>query len=520
MNFTNWQGLMPELVVAGFAVVLPMVGMWDVDRRGKRDVALVGLGGAFLLTLGGVLGFQRTLPILGQFSTVYTGITFPAEHAVYAITTASQFLKLLFLGIGFVAVLGVGKPLKGRVEEDWGEFYSLLLFAILGMMVVASAQEMFTLMLGVETASLSSYLMAAFRRDREGAEAGLKYFTIGAISSGMSLFGISLVFAMTGTTRLYDVAQHLVSGGGFDAMAMLATVLFLGGLGFKISLVPFHSWAPDVYQGSPAPVAGVLASGSKAMGLVALVQVFAVAMLNVKPDWELAVGLLAIVTMFVGNLVALQQTSIRRMLAYSSIAQAGYLMIGIAAGGYYGIGGSILHLWVNAAMKLGAFIVVGALLAAGIPDHIDGWKGLGRRAPWLAFPMAIFLLSMAGLPPFGGFVSKFVLFSGAVNAGLATGAAWLYVLAGAAILSSAISLYYYLRVIRSMYVEDANPDADRIHADPSTYAAVFACLLLVLAIGVMPQWFLEHSMAAADDLLHGGSLHAAGTQAAATLAGP
>ena len=499
----EWQAATPEFVVLLFALLAPLVGLWDTDRKGMQQFALIGLGGGFLLTLGSLLGSTYNLPGETDFTLQYIGTDI---GGVYSVTYASQLLKLVFLGVGVLAVLGIGRPLKGKAEEDYGEFYSLLLFATLGMMVVASAQELFTLFLGVEMTSMSSYLLAAFRRDRAGSEAGLKYFVIGAISSGMTLFAISLLYGMSGTTVLADMAAAITVNGGYDAASLLAIVLLLAGLGFKISAVPFHAWAPDVYSGAPVPVAGVLASASKAMGFVAVFQVFLVGLAGVKSNWELAVGLLAVLTMTVGNLVALQQTNLRRMLAYSSIAQAGYLLIALAVGTWYAVGGGIFHLLTNAAMKLGAFLVVGALLYAGIPDHVDGWRGLGKRAPLLAFAMAVFLLSMAGLPPFGGFASKFILFSGAVDVGVTEGLGWLAWLAVAAVLNSALSLYYYLRVIRAMYVEAPESAAEgaaveRVEVPVGTTVAVVACLVLILAMGLVPQPFIDASMKAAQDLL-------------------
>ena len=499
----EWQAATPEFVILLFALLAPLVGLWDTDRRGMQQFALIGLGGGFLLTLGSLFGTTYDLPGQTDFTLQYIGTDI---GGVYAVSYASQLLKLLFLGVGFLAVLGVGRPLKGKAEQDYGEFYSLLLFATLGMMVVASARELFTLFLGVEMASMSSYLLAAFRRDRAGSEAALKYFVIGAISSGMTLFAISLLYGMAGTTILADMGATIVAGGGYDAASLLAIVLLLAGLGFKISAVPFHAWAPDVYSGAPVPVAGVLASASKAMGLLAILQVFLVGLVGVKSNWELAVGLLAVLTMTVGNLVALQQTNLRRMLAYSSIAQAGYLLIAVAVGTWFAVGGGIFHLLTNAAMKLGAFLVIGALLYAGIPDHVDGWRGLGRRAPLLAFAMTVFLLSMAGLPPFGGFASKFVLFSGAIDAGVTDGLGWLVWLAVAAVLNSALSLYYYLRVIRAMYVEAPESSlegatVERVEVPALTTIAVVACLLLILAMGLVPQPFVEASMRAAQSLL-------------------
>ncbi|HLF16172.1 MAG TPA: NADH-quinone oxidoreductase subunit N, partial [Candidatus Thermoplasmatota archaeon] len=371
----SWQGLTPELLVLLFALLAPLVALRNADRRGMQQFAAIGLGGAFLLTLGSLRSWSFDLPGTGvDFTLKYLGSNL---RDAYVISEASQLFKLIFLGTAFIAVLGMSRPLEGKTEEDWGEFVSLLMFATLGMMVVASSRELMTLVLGLEMASISSYLLAAFRRDALGAEAGLKYFVIGAISTGLTLFGVSLLYGMAGTTNIAAIGAAVTEGGGMDAASLLGIALLLGGLGFKISMVPFHAWAPDVYCGSPVPVAGVLAASSKAMGFVAVFQVFLVALMGVKANWELAVALLAVATMTVGNLVALQQTSVRRMLAYSSIAQAGYLLIAVAVGTTYAVSGGVLHLIVNAAMKMGAFLVVGAVVVAGVPDRLDTWRGLG-----------------------------------------------------------------------------------------------------------------------------------------------
>ena len=519
----DWQVFTPESVVLLFALLAPLVSLWDADRRGMRQFALIGIGGALLLTIGTLLpGPQGTTGfVLGRFSLQY--IEWSAQSAaaghpvaeIFRVTYASQLFKALFLGVAFLAVLGIGRPIKGKAEEDFGEFCSLILFATLGMMVVASARELVTLVLGIEMASMSSYLMAGFRRDTVGAEASLKYFTIGAISSGMLLFGVSLVYGLTGSTRLPEVAAAF-SAGSFGGITAVPIIMLLAGLGFKVSSVPFHAWAPDVYAGAPAPVAGILASASKAMGFVAVFQVFLVGLIGIKADWQLAVAALAAVSMTVGNLVALQQTNVRRMLAFSSIAQAGYVLVAVAVAGAlggasaggdsalsatYAVGGGIFHLLTNAAMKLGAFLVIGALLFAGLPDHLEGWRGLGRRQPILAGAMAIFLLSMAGLPPLGGFASKFVLFSSAIDAGITQQLGWLVWLAAFAVANSAVSLYYYLRVLRAMYVEEG--DEGRIRVPGEVVGAVVICAALVLAMGLAPQWFMDASFKAAAGLLAG-----------------
>jgi proton-translocating NADH-quinone oxidoreductase chain N len=498
----QWQGLMPEIVILLFALLSPLLSVWEGDRRSMRVFALYGLGGALFMALGSLLDLHFTIP--------FTNIVFTLQYqgtnlgGAFVVSYASQLFKVIFLGVAFLAVLGIGRPLKGKTEEDWGEFYSLLMFAVLGMMVVASAQELFTLVIGIEMASICSYLLAGFRRDAVGGEASLKYFTIGAISSGLLLFAVSLIYGMAGTTSIPALA-HVVAHGPFDSVSLVVIVMLLAGLGFKISSVPFHAWAPDVYSGAPAPVAGMLAAGSKAMGFVAVFNVFLVGLVGLKSNWELTVAIIAAASMTFGNIVALQQTNIRRMLAYSSIAQAGYVLIAVAVGGsaqdggVWAVGGGIFHLMTNAAMKLGAFLIVGGLLTAGVPDDINSWRGLGRRAPFFSLAMTLFLLSMAGLPPLAGFASKFVLFSGAVDAGVTANLGWMVWLAVFGVANSAVSLFYYFRLIRAMYVEDG--EEGHLDMPTGTGAAVVACVALTLAMGLWPQPFLQAAFKAAASLL-------------------
>ncbi|MES2154870.1 MAG: NADH-quinone oxidoreductase subunit N [bacterium] len=522
----SWQALTPELVILLFAVLAPLVGLGNSTGRDMRNFAVVGLGGALFLCASSLVSWTLNI---GSFSVPFDYIARsqdalvagdPVAH-VLSVTYASQLLKVLFLGVAFIAILGVGKPLKGKTEEDWGEFVSLILFATLGMMVVASARDLIVLVLGIEMTSMSSYVLAGFRRDAVGAEASLKYFTIGAISSGLLLFAVSLLYGMAGTTNIASLATAIRTHGAFDAAMLIPIVMLLAGLGFKISSVPFHAWAPDVYAGAPVPVAGMLAAASKAMGFAAIFSVFLIGLPGAHANWELVVAVIAVASMFFGNLVALQQTNIRRMLAYSSIAQAGYVLIAVVAAGAVGgseanqasllaqktatlaLGGGFFHLLANAAMKLGAFLIVGALLYAGLPDQISDWRGLGKRAPFLAFAMTLFLLSMAGLPPLGGFASKFVLFSGAVDAGTTQHMGWLTWLAIIAVINSAISLFVYLRVMRAMYVDEG--ETGRLDAPAGTIAAVGVCALLILAMGVWPQPFMDASFRAAANFLGFGA---------------
>lgn len=529
--FALWQAIEPEILLAAFAILVPLMALPGrrrkdgtrvpgMDRAGIRQFTLLGLLFALLLTLGSLARVSITVPFpqlsLGSiqlgpfpFSLDFIGSTV----GTLSVTYASQLFKVVFLAIAFLVVLGMGRPLRGKADEDWGEFCSLILFATLGMMVVASANELITLVLGIETASMASYILAGFRRDRAGAEASLKYFTIGAISSGLLVFAVSLLYGIAGTTSIPELATKVTSGP-FDALLLVPIVMFLAGLGFKVSSVPFHAWAPDVYSGAPPPVVGLLASGSKAMGFVAAFNVFVVGLGGIKASWQMAIAAVAAASILFGNLVALQQNSVRRMLAYSSIAQAGYVLIAVVVGtsgadaaggdeaGTWAVGGGIFHLLTNAAMKLGAFLIVGALLWAGLPDTVDGWKGLGKRSPLFAFCMTLLLLSMAGLPPLGGFQSKFVLFASAIDAGANAGLGWMVWLAAIAIAGSAVSLFYYLRLIRAMVVEPGEPG--RLDAPNGTIAAVVICTAAVVLMGLWPGPFIDVSFNAAEDLLRMG----------------
>jgi proton-translocating NADH-quinone oxidoreductase chain N len=291
-------------------------------------------------------------------------------------------------------------------------------------------------------------------------------------------------------------------------------VMFLfAGFAFKIAAVPFHMWAPDVYDGSPSTVSAFLAAGSKKMGFAALFKVFLVGLIAVRADWGLLVGIVAVVTMTLGNVLALNQTNIKRMLAYSSVAQAGYILIALPVAaaaldpstGQYALAGGIFHIITHAFMKAGAFVVVAALIAVGLSERIDDFRGLSRRAPLMAFAMAVFLVSFAGIPPLAGFASKFVLFSGAVYASLTPENSWLIALAIAGILNSAVSLYYYAKVVRVMYVDEPlDHQRAPLRFPRAIMASVVVALAAVILIGLWPAPVIEVSLRAAESVIQAG----------------
>jgi NADH-quinone oxidoreductase subunit N len=417
----------------------------------------------------------------------------------------SQFFKAVFIVVSLLVVIA---SLSRYTAKGSDEYYSLILLATVGMMVVASSVDLVTLFVGFELASLSTYALAAFDKSRRNLEAAMKYFIFGSVSSAMMLFGFSLLYGMAGSTRIADIASAALSS--FGPATLVALLFVIAGFAFKMALVPFHMWAPDTYEGAPPLVSALLAAGSKKMGFAAAFRVIIVALLALRLEWYLAFAILAAITMTLGNLVACWQNNVRRILAYSSIAQAGYISIALVVVGaasampngqsiaQLGIAGGLLLILGHALMKTGAFIgtaqvasMVGAHGDAD-PDDISNYAGLGRRAPITAFCMLIFMFALAGIPPTAGYIGKFVLFSSAIYSNLV----WLAVLA---ILNSALSLYYYLRIVSYMYLkEPAGPKMP----EPMGYAAALVLTLIaVLWIGVFPQGFIDWAMQAAAALL-------------------
>lgn len=493
----DWSALRPigpELMVVAFIVMLPLFSFILVKTKaGRRDMAritAIGLGGALAMTL--LMMVRRT----------YEGTVL---FDLYEIDPFSQFLKLVFLGVALlVALISIDATKDARQPT---EYYALLLVATLGMMVVASARDLITLFLGIETASLSSAVLAGYQKgDARGAEASMKFFLISALSSGLNLFAISLLYGAAGTVT-FDGLRTAITGEA-DPIVLVGAVLAAAGLGFKITIVPFHMWAPDVYQGSPSAITAFLAGGSKKMGFAAVFKVFLVALVGIKVDWELALGIIAIATMTLGNVVAIAQKSMKRMLAYSSVAQAGYILIAVVVGTQYAVAGGLFHILTHSVMKAGAFLIVAAVGLFGIGDSIDHYRGLHRRSPLIAFTLALVLLSLAGIPPLAGFASKFVLFSSAIDGALldgklVDGGGLLLALAIAGILNSVVSLYYYARIIRYVYIEDPveGLSTERIRLSPASYGAVAAVLVLVIAVGVYPKFVLDFALRAADALV-------------------
>ena len=411
------------------------------------------------------------------------------DMGLFQLNMFSAVMMFLFLGVTFFVVLI--SPASNEVSNHAGEYYALLLVATAGMLFVASAENLLTIFVGVECVSITSYALVALKKnDPRSSEAGVKYLIIGGLSSGLALYGISMLYGLTGHVDIVGVAEAISNMEKFSLPFAVAMIALIAGYGFKISAVPFHMWAPDVYEGAATPVSMFLSTGSKKMGFVVLFKIFFVlfalsASGFAVGEMQYVFAFIAAITMTVGNIVAISQKNIKRMLAYSSIAQAGYILIALAVMSQYALTGGLFHMITHVFMKGGAFIVVAALIAAGVGENISDYKGLAKRAPLVAAAMLLFLFSLAGIPPLAGFASKFVLFSSAIVVDHAVVTQWIW-LAFVAILNSAISLYYYARVVKAMYVDKGESD-EKLVIKKSHLAAILLCVFFVIAIGVYPE---------------------------------
>jgi len=527
-----WQlaaPFLPELVVLAAALLVFLLDVLGVRRtEAVGGVSVAGSAVALVLVLADLgwapLAALRTVGA-GLLNAVPTSGT-----ALYAFGS----LGLVFQGIFLLAALLVALASMSRPSDEKGApiFFGLLSLATLGMLLVAISADLIFLLLAIEVTSIATYVMVGYtRRGLRALEAAMKFYIIGALSSTLSFFGVSLVYGAYGTTNLFAI-RALVAGGsvGYPVLALLGFALLIAGLAFKTTLVPFHAWAVDVYDGAPTEVSAFLSGASKKVGLFALFLVFVGPILyfgpgsgnlfsggpvDLGPILRLTFAVLAVVTMSFGNVLALLQKEMKRMLAYSSISQAGYLLLGIAIGTAPALAGATLQAFAHVFMKTGAFLVVAAAAGVGIGPLIDDWRGVGSRRPWFAAAFALMLLSLAGVPLTVGFVSKFVLFSAAVQA------QGLYVwLAVAGLLNSALSLFYYGRVLKVMYFDSPAPAALPAGAvagaaEPPILpfgglgygrgTAIALVAVAIVALGVYPQPVLGPIQSAATHFLVSGA---------------
>ena len=481
MPSVDVRAVAPALVLTATALIVMLVDLLPPRDR-KDHLGLVGLVGVVASLL---------------LSLVMWGVDVQGFRGMVALDGYALFFNLI-IGYAVGLVLLLSLDYIGRQGAESGEFYVLVLFSAVGMTLMAQATDLIVIFLGLETMSLSLYVLAGFFRARiESGEAAMKYFLLGAFASGFFLYGIALMYGATGTTNL-DRIGAMVAGGAAarDPMLLIGFGLLLVGFGFKISSVPFHMWAADVYQGAPTSVTALIATGSKAAAFAALGRVLMEAMRSPQVDWPGIMWGLAVLSMTLGNVVALAQQNVKRMLAYSSIAHVGYILVGVVAGGPQGNGSVLFYLLAYTFTTAGAFGALLLLERAGREAvEIGDLGGLAARHPLLALSLAVFLLSLIGIPPTGGFVGKFYLFGAAVQAGYV----WLAVIG---VLNSAVAAYYYLRIIVYMYMREPDEAAPAAMV-PSVAGALALVVSLwgVMQLGIMPAPLLGLAQAAVAPLL-------------------
>ncbi|MFH1725918.1 MAG: NADH-quinone oxidoreductase subunit N [Elusimicrobiota bacterium] len=463
----NLHLLYPEMGLTAFALALLVA---DLFLRGRRGVLLYHLG---ILSAAAALGI---LCLAYWAPSHYQGI-----GSLWAVDPLSLFFKVLILGTTIMALLLAADYRAPRAHEHLGTFTALLLLSAVGMMLLVSAVDFLLIFLALELVSISSFILVGFeRKDLKSSEAAIKYFLIGAFSSAILVFGISLFYGAIGSTKL--LAIHPLFADRSSIMFVMACLLITVGLGFKVSMVPFHLWVPDAYEGAPTPVTAFLSVAPKIAALAVMLRVFTFLVPHTALDLTTLFSVLAMLTMTVGNLTALFQTNIKRLLAYSSIAQAGYMLIGFVTADLLGREGVLIYCFAYLFMNVGAFAVA---IVVGNDDgyELESYDGLAKRNLGLALLMGFFLLSLAGIPPMAGFIGKFYLFAAAVKGGF-------YWLAVVAVLNSVVSIYYYMGVVRHMFFH--SPRA----AEPAPVGALLYSTLAVAAVGVFvvgvyPEPFLE-----------------------------
>lgn len=466
--------VLPHLLLLTFGLVMLVVFPFiPALRRGSGELGLLAL---VVSTLPLALGFPLQAEYFGG-AIVVDGF--------------AQFFILVFHIVAGLVMLASLDFEKGRKNQL--EFYSLVLLATAGMDIMASSTELITIFVALEITSLSTYALVAFHKDEDrSVEGALKYFIVGAFSSGILLFGISLIYGSTGTTFL----EGIVGASAPAGLMALGVIMFIAGFGFKVAAVPFHAWAPDVYEGAPTPLTGYLASASKAAGFVVLLRIFFSYPPGLSDVWIAVFAAVAVLTMVVGNLAALPQRNLKRMLAYSGIAHTGYVLIVLVALNELGNAAALAHLLVYAFINTGPFLFVALLAHVGVGERIDDLRGLYRRAPYLTLSMGMFMFALIGLPPTGGFFTKLFIFLSAIEAGY-----WWLALVG--VVMSAVSLYYYARVLKFAFVDERADmqGKPRLQTPKALRYSVLICgvMTVLTFFGFAPLW--DFALAAAGTIL-------------------
>lgn len=472
MNSMNFSLLTPELALLALAILLIVLDL-GLSDDGKVVLPFVG-------AVGLIAPAALVVNLAGRREATFFG--------TFVVDELSSFFKLIFLLAAALVMLASVDYVRQRTQYQ-GEYYATILFGTLGMLLLASGRELLTIFVALELTSISLYILAGFlKKDLASTEAGLKYLLLGALSSTALLYGIALLYGSTGTTFLPEIAERIA----VSPVTVLALVLVSVGFGFKVAAVPFHMWAPDVYQGAPTPTTAFISVASKAAGFVVLLRVFTMALAPLADVWPVLFGTLAAITMTVGNVGALRQTNVKRLMGYSSIGQAGYALMGLAAFSVATSSALVFFILAYAVTNLGVFAAITHVSAQAQSDELSAYEGLSRRAPLLSLGMMVCLLSLVGLPVLAGFWSKLYLFLSVFGQGQV-------LLVVVALLNSAVAVYYYVKIIHAMYLRPAAVEKP-LPASPAAGAALSLATAGVLVIGILPETFLGVATAAASAL--------------------
>jgi NADH-quinone oxidoreductase subunit N len=461
--------ILPEIILTLFGTLIMLLEAVLPERR-KNVFAPLTVAGLAVALLAAVWA---------------NGDQGPAFHDMLVIDGFATFFRVLVIAVGIFAVFASTEYLY-RERALGGEYFALILFSLVGQCIMATANELIMIFIGLEISSIASYILAGYLRDDpRNNESALKYFLLGSFATAFLLYGIAWIYGITGSTNLLEIRRQLTIGPPSLVLAGAAAALMFVGFGFKISAAPFQIWAPDVYQGAPAPVSGFLSVGPKAAAFAILLRVYFTAFGSISARWEPIVWICALATMVVGNFAAIQQSNIKRMLAYSSIAHAGYVLVAVAAASDIGAAAAMFYLAAYAFTNLGAFAVITYVAGKGEKfTRIDDFAGLAQRQPMMAAMLTIFMLSLIGVPLTGGFFGKFYIFKAALDSNLI----WLTVLG---LLNSAVAAYYYLRVLVVMYMKDPESSAELPAAGPALKIAVYGSAIGTVVLGIFPSFVLD-----------------------------
>jgi NADH-quinone oxidoreductase subunit N len=462
--------IVPELELAVFGMFLLIFDLLVQTKRRLGYIALAGVG------------------ISALFLYRLNGIEFSAYGGMLALDPFSIFFKWIFL-IAAALAIAISLRYLDVERENHGEYYALLLFATMGMMFMAGALDLVTLYIGLETMAISTYVLVGFLRSNQRSnEASLKYFLLGAFSSAILLYGMSLLYGLAGSTKFVDIADTL-SRRPADPISLMAMITLSAGMFFKIAAVPFHQWTPDAYEGAPTSITAYMSVAVKAASFAMMVRIFMIAIYPLRPQWVTVMAAVSVLTMTIGNIAAITQSNLKRLLAYSSISHAGYILIGFIAGNETGLTAVGLYLFIYTFTNIGTWAVIVALRRRDvIGEHIDDMAGLYFKHPVASALMLIFLLSLAGIPPTAGFIGKYYLFAAAIETNHTT-------LAVIAVLNAAISIYFYLRIVVSMFMREPTEKTGLTFA-PGVTMALGVAIIFTMLIGIYPDPFIAFARSA------------------------